>query len=116
MVRSLEAKGWVRRQRRTCPLVAVHQSVGGRQALTSEQEQVMHSFKAIPEGEGMLLWGITGSGKTEVYLQLAEQELAAGRHVLMLTPEIGLIPQLVDRCRRRFGSRVLGKSQRLPGS
>ena len=55
----------------------------------------------------MLLWGVTGSGKTEVYLQLAAQELAAGRHVLMLTPEIGLIPQLVDRCRRRFGSRVL---------
>ena len=42
-----------------------------------------------------------------MYLQLAADELAAGRHVLLLTPEIGLIPQLVDRCRRRFGSRVL---------
>ena len=40
-------------------------------------------------------------------MQLAAQELKAGRHVLMLTPEIGLIPQLVDRCRRRFGACVL---------
>ena len=51
--------------------------------------------------------GITGSGKTEVYLQLAAAELKAGRHVLMLTPEIGLIPQLVDRCRKRFGAQVV---------
>ena len=75
--------------------------------LTSEQRVAIESLKSQPEGGGVLLWGITGSGKTEVYLQLAADELAAGRHVLLLTPEIGLIPQLVDRCRRRFGSRVL---------
>ena len=108
MVRVLETKGWVRRDRR--PLSTGVMSAAPLEAarpLTSEQQQVMQRFEAVPDGEGMLLWGITGSGKTEVYLQLAEQELAAGRHVLILTPEIGLIPQLVDRCRRRFGSRVL---------
>ena len=108
MVRVLETKGWVRRDRR--PLSTGVMSAAPLEAarpLTSEQEQVMQRFEAVPDGEGMLLWGITGSGKTEVYLQLAEQELAAGRHVLILTPEIGLIPQLVDRCRRRFGSKVL---------
>ena len=75
--------------------------------LTDEQTIAIETLKNQPEGGGVLLWGITGSGKTEVYLQLAADELAAGRHVLVLTPEIGLIPQLVDRCRRRFGSRVL---------
>jgi primosomal protein N' (replication factor Y) len=75
--------------------------------LTDEQQDAIDTFKDQPDGGGVLLWGITGSGKTEVYLQLAADELAAGRHVLLLTPEIGLIPQLVDRCRRRFGARVL---------
>jgi primosomal protein N' (replication factor Y) len=75
--------------------------------LTDEQTIAIETLKNQPEGGGVLLWGITGSGKTEVYLQLAADELAEGRHVLVLTPEIGLIPQLVDRCRRRFGSRVL---------
>ena len=75
--------------------------------LTDEQQVAIETFQDQPDGGGVLLWGITGSGKTEVYLQLAADELAAGRHVLLLTPEIGLIPQLVDRCRRRFGARVL---------
>ena len=75
--------------------------------LTEEQQAVVTSFQTVARGKGLLLWGITGSGKTEVYLQLAAAELAAGRHVLLLTPEIGLIPQLVDRCRQRFGARVL---------
>jgi primosomal protein N' (replication factor Y) len=54
-----------------------------------------------------LLWGVTGAGKTEVYLQAAAQHLEQGRSVMVLTPEIGLIPQLLDRCRRRFGDRVV---------
>jgi primosomal protein N' (replication factor Y) len=64
----------------------------------------------ISAGTGLaefLLWGVTGSGKTEVYLQAAARQLEAGRSVLLLAPEIGLIPQLLDRCRRRFGSSVL---------
>jgi primosomal protein N' (replication factor Y) len=77
------------------------------QSLKPEQAAAIEAYQALPEGAGLLLWGVTGSGKTEVYLQLAADELAKGRHVLLLTPEIGLIPQLVDRCRRRFGSRVV---------
>ncbi|HSM83783.1 MAG TPA: DEAD/DEAH box helicase, partial [Nodosilinea sp.] len=53
-----------------------------------------------------LLHGVTGSGKTEVYLQAIAPRLAAGQSALVLVPEIGLTPQLTDRFRRRFGHQV----------
>ncbi len=77
------------------------------QSLTDEQIAAIKTFDSQLPGEALLLWGVTGSGKTEVYLQIAANELAAGRNCLVLAPEIGLIPQLVDRFRRRFGSQVL---------
>ena len=110
LVQALERRGLVRRERRPMAADASpdrHDPLELPQTLTTEQQQVVEAFAAQPQGGGMLLWGITGSGKTEVYLQLVAQELAAGRHALVLTPEIGLIPQLVDRCRRRFGDRVV---------
>ncbi len=54
-----------------------------------------------------LLEGVTGSGKTEVYLQLIEQQIAAGRQSLVLVPEIGLTPQLIDRFQRRVPGKVV---------
>ncbi len=113
-VKSLESKGLIRRQRKSESGPRASDQSAARAAelelprsLTNEQQSVVDRFQSLPEGGGLLLWGITGSGKTEVYLQLAAAELVAGRHVLLLTPEIGLIPQLVDRCRQRFGERVL---------
>ena len=113
-IQSLEAKGLIRRQkkpeselRRTGAAHVSATVLESPRLLTDEQQSVITLFRSIPEGGGLLLWGITGSGKTEVYLQLAASELEAGRHVLLLTPEIGLIPQLVDRCRQRFGAQVL---------
>ena len=78
-----------------------------RCCLTNEQRDALQIFEKQPPGSALLLWGITGSGKTEVYLQMVAKELSKGRHCLILTPEIGLIPQLVDRCVRRFGEKVL---------
>jgi primosomal protein N' (replication factor Y) (superfamily II helicase) len=77
------------------------------QVLTPAQAATVSSLLAAAPGSETLLWGITGSGKTEVYLQTAAQHLASGRSVLLLTPEIGLIPQLLDRARARFGAGVL---------
>ena len=76
------------------------------QPLTLEQKLAKETYKSLSNGTALLLWGVTGSGKTEVYLQTAELELSAGRHCLILTPEIGLVPQLVDRFRKRFGLNV----------
>ena len=76
------------------------------QPLTFEQKSAKDKYKSLSYGSALLLWGITGSGKTEVYLQVAALEISAGRQCLILTPEIGLVPQLVDRFRKRFGLNV----------
>ena len=76
------------------------------QQLTGDQAKALAAIEAAPPGQHLLLWGVTGAGKTEVYLQAAAACLRQGQSVLLLTPEIGLIPQLLDRCRRRFGAAV----------
>ncbi|MDR2165102.1 MAG: primosomal protein N' [Zoogloeaceae bacterium] len=75
---------------------------GVRPRLTAEQAE---AIAAIARGQGyapFLLHGVTGSGKTEVYLRLIETALAAGRQALLLVPEINLTPQLESRVRERF--------------
>lgn len=60
----------------------------------------------LATGGGFLLYGVTGSGKTEVYLQVIAQALEQGRGALVLVPEIALTPQLVQRFRERFGDAI----------
>ena len=72
--------------------------------LNREQELALND---ILKGEGpYLLFGITGSGKTEVYLQAIQKALQQGKQALVLVPEIALTSQMVDRFVGRFGSRV----------
>ena len=66
-----------------------------------------------PQGGELLLHGVTGSGKTEVYLAAAEAALARGRGAIVLVPEIGMTPQAVSRFESRFGDRVAVLHSRL---
>jgi primosomal protein N' (replication factor Y) len=77
--------------------------------LTAEQQLAVDAVGAALETgsyRGFLLHGITGSGKTEVYLRAVERARALGRGALVLVPEITLTPQLVRRYRARFGDGV----------
>jgi len=76
------------------------------QTLTPDQARALEQIDQQHQAIQILLHGVTGSGKTEVYLQAIAPRLAAGQSVLVLVPEIGLTPQLTDRFTRRFGDRV----------
>ncbi|MEM9213533.1 MAG: primosomal protein N' [Cyanobacteria bacterium P01_F01_bin.150] len=76
--------------------------------LTSDQQRAVDAIASC-QTQGyrdILLHGVTGSGKTEVYLQAIAPIIAAGKSALVLVPEIGLTPQLTDRFVARFGNRV----------
>jgi len=83
-------------------------------ALTADQAVAVERISAAPGFACFLLDGVTGSGKTEVYLRCIEQALAAGRQSLLLVPEIGLTPQLQERVARRFRVPVAALHSGLP--
>ncbi|MGB5301347.1 MAG: primosomal protein N', partial [Thiogranum sp.] len=121
VLKTLQQKGWIvcldaapeRAQEILYSSQALH-------SLTEPQEKAVKAVQTAFESfSTFLLEGVTGSGKTEVYLQLIEPLLQDHRQVLVLVPEIGLTPQLIDRFRQRFTVDVavlhsgLSDSQRL---
>ncbi len=110
------------RKRRTMP-APDHLAVGQRSptppALTDDQRTALEPLLAAlrtGEPESRLLHGVTGSGKTEVYLRAAEAALEQARGAIVLVPEIALTPQIVGRFIERFGDTVAVLHSRLtPG-
>ncbi len=101
---SLEKKESTRKSKR--PPVVAAAKVSPRPSLTAEQAQVLEDIQSRKGFATHLLFGVTGSGKTEVYLQLLEKILQSGKRGLVLVPEISLTPQLVQRFADRFGDQI----------
>lgn len=77
--------------------------------LSNEQEQAYQGIRQLLDSgkpEAALLFGVTGSGKTQIYLKLIDDVLAQGRSAIMLVPEIGLTPQFIRLFVGRFGDTV----------
>ncbi len=77
--------------------------------LTESQEKAFNAIKEAMDKGGFspfLLHGVTGSGKTEIYLRVIENGLKRGKGAIVLVPEISLTPQLLNRFRSRFGDKV----------
>jgi primosomal protein N' (replication factor Y) len=113
VLRRLEQRGLIATrssQVRRRPRGAELRAAAARPDLLDEQERAVAEIVASLDGEAgaprkLLLHGVTGSGKTEVYLAAVEAALARGRGAIVLVPEIGLAPQAVARFRARLGDR-----------
>lgn len=106
VLRALHRRGWVETCRLETPLTheppreSVHRLSDAQESAVTQVDAALGEFKPF------LLHGVTGSGKTEVYLHLIEKVVSRGEQALVLVPEISLTPQLMARFTGRLGSQV----------
>jgi primosomal protein N' (replication factor Y) len=110
-LRSLEKKGIIkiREERRIRRSEDIFTEKKKYVSLNTEQERCLHEInEAVNAGKftPFLLYGVTGSGKTEVYLRAIENVLSKGKNAIVLVPEISLTPQLIHRFRMKFGDLI----------
>ncbi|MEE8558700.1 MAG: primosomal protein N' [Myxococcota bacterium] len=111
-LRALLKAGWVeaelREVRRSPPVAPISDSVEVKHLTPHQAKAVRRVLESIDarRDSAFLLYGITGSGKTEVYLRATAAALERGRGAIVLVPEISLTHQVVDRFRARFQERV----------
>jgi primosomal protein N' (replication factor Y) len=110
-LRTVAARGWVRTAQ---PPAEPLKLEAGDVVLNDAQAACVAAItRSLGTYAAHLLYGVTGSGKTEVYLRVIAAAVAAGGQALVLVPEIALTPQLVDRFRRRFSSGVVAMHSAL---
>ncbi len=107
ILRTLEEKGWVEPCTLKLQQAVPTPEVAGPTLNPAQQEAIATVSRHLQGFGAFLLNGVTGSGKTEVYLALIEAVLAAGRQALVLVPEIALTPQLMQRFHARIGAPVV---------
>lgn len=109
VIKAMVAKGIFRLYRRSVSCFNRPSRAGvGISPLSPPQREASGKVtEAFREKNVVLLHGVTGSGKTEIYAHLASHTLEAGHHVLFLVPEISLTTQLTDRLRAMFGERLV---------
>lgn len=100
------------RQSKRAPVIPILESDTALD-LTEEQRVAFESISQHSDFSTHLLFGVTGSGKTEVYLRLLDEVLKKGRRGLVLVPEISLTPQLIQRFARRFGDKIAALHSQL---
>ncbi|MEL6929839.1 MAG: primosomal protein N', partial [Cyanobacteria bacterium J06600_6] len=107
-IKKLEAKGYLVLSDREIlrKEQGILQAADQPKELSQAQAKALEVINAQQSYAQILLHGVTGSGKTEVYLQAISPVLERGQSALVLVPEIGLTPQLTDRFRARFGDHV----------
>ena len=88
-------------------LEEISDEIEGFKSLSEDQDRALNEIKTtFEEKDVTLLHGVTGSGKTEIYVELIQEQLDLGNQVLYLLPEIALTTQLIDRLRIYFGDKV----------
>jgi primosomal protein N' (replication factor Y) (superfamily II helicase) len=107
-VKAMEKKGCIRIEERE-EYRRVNSKVYSekRHELSEAQLNALTNIRSFfSQGKDVVLHGVTGSGKTEVYLELIEECIAEGKDSIMLVPEISLTPQMVSRFKNRFGENI----------
>ena len=114
-LQTLEKKGVIQRiEREVYRLKLKELTTEERVILNAEQQSVIDRvLMKEQQFSPFLLHGVTGSGKTEVYMRLIEHVIQKGKEAIVLVPEISLTPQMVERFRNRFGNQIAILHSRL---
>ncbi len=103
-VKALFEKGYILREREEVKRQPVFSAIEDKKVKLNAGQR--EALERIREGKVYLLHGVTGSGKTEVYMHLIERTIKEGKNAIMLVPEISLTPQIMSNFKARFGEQV----------
>lgn len=103
-IKSLVEKGILIKEKREVKRTPFVLSAESKKVKLNDSQ--LHAIETICEDKTYLLHGVTGSGKTEVYMHLIERVLSQGKNAIMLVPEISLTPQIMSNFKARFGDLV----------